>query len=265
MTEFEYRSAPAISRSQLWKINDSPEKFKYEIENPSAPTESLLFGQVFHKMVLEPDTFGDEFAVAPKVDRRTKAGKAEYDEFLGSSGDKTVISDEMFTVAQSMAEKLKASPYVQKLLSGEHEKPFFWTDELTGEPCKCRTDALVDINGQSYIVDLKTAADASTDAFMRHAVKYGYHLQAAMYSEGVKSVTGKECGFVFIVIEKDPPYSVNILQADAVFVKHGYDVFRELIGIYHDCKQTGNWYGYLGKFDSINTLGLPSYLAKEVE
>ena len=34
MTEKEYRSHPAISRSELWKIRESPEKFKYLKENP---------------------------------------------------------------------------------------------------------------------------------------------------------------------------------------------------------------------------------------
>ena len=67
---------------------------------------------------------------------------------------------------------------------------------------------------------------------------------------------------MFIAIEKEAPYSVNILQADEAFVLHGYDVFRELIGTYHDCKASGNWYGFLGAYNVINNLGLPAYLAK---
>ena len=126
-------------------------------------------------------------------------------------------------------------------------------------------DCITNINGLDIIVDLKTAENADTDTFMRHAIKYGYDLQAAMYSEGVRKCTGKECAFVFIVIEKKPPYAVNILQADKAFITHGFDMFRELLGIYHDCKQTGNWYGYLGKHNIINNLELPAYLAKEIE
>ena len=86
-----------------------------------------------------------------------------------------------------------------------------------------------------------------------------------MYSEGVKVNTGKEPLFVFIAIEKKPPYAINILQADKLLIRRGYDIFRELIGIYADCKKTDNWYGYLGKFNQINNLALPAYLAKEVE
>ena len=77
--------------------------------------------------------------------------------------------------------------------------------------------------------------------------------------------TGKKPLFVFIAIEKEPPYAINIMQADELLHRRGYDIFRELIGIYHDCKQTGNWYGYLGKYNQINNLALPAWLAKEVE
>ena len=156
-------------------------------------------------------------------------------------------------------------PFVKKLLDGEHEKPVFWTDDLTGEECKARYDALVEVNGQPIIVDLKTTTDASTDAFMRSAIRLGYDFQSGMYCEGLKRTTGKNPLFVFIAIEKEPPYAVNILQADKLLLMRGYDLFREYIGIYHECKQTGNFYGYLGKYNQINNLALPSFFAKEIE
>lgn len=264
MTEKEYRTYPAVSRSQLWKLSESPEKFKYELDNPSEPTDALIFGQAFHKLVLEPDTFSEDFAIAPAVDRRTKTGKAEYAEFMENCRDKTVITEDICEKIIVMSEKLKNDYYVQKLLCGEHEKPYFWTDNLTDEACKCRVDCITSIDNIPLIVDIKTATNADTDTFMRHAVKYGYHVQAAMYRDGVKANTGIECDFVFIVVEKEPPYAVNILQADELFVRHGYNIFRDLLSVYHDCKVTNNWYGYLGKFNNINVLGLPSYLEKEI-
>lgn len=264
MTDKEYRLYPAISRSQLWKISESPEKFKYELDNPSKPTDTLIFGQAFHKLVLEPETFSNEFAVAPAVDRRTKAGKEEYAEFIENCRDKTVVSAETCEKIIAMSSKLKSSDFVQKLLSGEREKPYFWTDDLTGEACKCRVDVINKIGDIPLIIDVKTATNADTDTFMRHALKYGYHVQAAMYREGAKANMGIEYGFVFIVIEKEPPYAVNIVQADELFIRHGYNVYRDLLAIYHDCKTTGNWYGYLGKNNNINILGLPSYLEKEI-
>ncbi len=265
MTEKEYREHPAVSRSELWKISESPEKFKYYKENPSEPTPALIFGQMFHKLALEPETFNDEFAVMPNVDRRTKEGKEIWTEFMEQSGGKVIISAGDYQKAYEMCESLNNAPYVKKLLSGEREKTFFWTDEMTGEECKCRVDCITETAKVNIISDLKSAAKGDTEHFMRDAINYGYDFQSAMYSEGVKANTGKEYVFVFIVVEKEPPYAVNVLQADSLFIKRGYDLFREYIGIYHDCKETGDWYGYMGKFKMINSLALPAWLAKEIE
>ncbi|MGN1120312.1 MAG: PD-(D/E)XK nuclease-like domain-containing protein [Oscillospiraceae bacterium] len=265
MTELEYRSHPAISRSELFRIADSPEKFIYRREHPEPPTEALIFGQALHMSVLQPELYDDNFIVAPDVDRRTKAGKEIWNSFTDKIKGQTVITYDMHDKIERMTAKLNSNEYAAKLLNGIREEPVFWVDALTGEECKCRPDCVSVINGMDFIVDIKTASNADTETFMKHALKYGYHLQAAMYSEGLKAATGKSCGFVFIVIEKEPPYAVNIMQADKLFIQYGYDVFRELIGIYHDCKLNNNWYGYLGKFNVVNNLGIPAYLMKEVE
>lgn len=265
MTEKEYREHPAISRSELFKISESPEKFKYYREHPEEPTPALVFGQLFHAMALQPKTVAEQFAVAPNADRRTKEGKKEWLEFQEMSKGRTVVTEDMIEQATAMCEALNRNEFVKKLLKGEKEKPFFWVDELTNEECKCRTDVLTEVGENLIIVDLKSTDNAETEAFMRSAIKYGYDLQSAMYSEGVKANTGREPLFVFIAIEKKPPYAINILQADKLLVRRGYDLFREYLGIYHDCKVTDNWYGYLGKFNQINNLALPAYLAKEVE
>ena len=265
MTEKEYRKHPAISRSELWHIRESPQKFKYYKENPPAPTPSLLFGQVFHKMLLEHGTFDDEFVVAPEVNRRTKEGKQMLEAFVADHENQTIITAEMYEQAKEMCDAVKREPLAVKLLNGAAEVPFFWTDEMTGEDCKCRVDVLNTEYSQPIIVDVKTTADAGTDSFIRSAINYGYDFQAAMYFNGVAKNIGKKPLFVFIAVEKEPPYAVNILQADELLLQRGYDLFREYIGIYHDCKVSGNWYGYLGRLNQINNLALPSYLAKEVQ
>lgn len=265
MTEQEYRQHPAISRSELFKIKESPEKFKYYKENPEEPTPSLIFGQLFHAMALQPETVNQQFAIIPNVDRRTKAGKAEFAAFEAEAENKTIVTAEMVEQATAMCEALNKNDFVRKLLKGEKEKSFFWNDDLTAEPCKCRVDCLTKLGDKVLVIDIKTTDNAENEAFTRSALKYGYDLQAGMYSEGIKKNIGVQPRFVFIAIEKKPPYAINIFEADELFVKRGYDLFREYIGIYHDCKKTNNWFGYLGKYNQINNLALPTYLAKEIE
>ena len=267
MTEKEYRQHEGISRSQLWKIRESPEKFKYAMEHPEDPTPALLFGTMVHKLVLEPDTFDEEFIVAPEVDRRTKEGKAAWAQFEEDAAGRQIVKLADFQKAYEMVVALQAVPMVQTLLAGQHEVPLFWTDELTGEPCKVRLDILHEMPDQLMIVDYKSTNDATTEAFIRSAINYGYDFQTGMYIEGVRQNfgEGKKIIFIFIAQEKEPPYAANILIADELIVKRGFDTFRELLGIYHYCKETGNWYGYLGKDAVVNTLGLPAWLAKEIE
>ena len=273
MTEKEYRAHPAISRSELWKLNESPEKFKWYKDHPEKPTPALLFGQVVHKLLLEPNGFNDEFAVAPEVDKRTKAGREEYSAFLTANDGKGIVTADVFQTALEMAEKARSEPFVRKLLNGEHEKPFFWTDEVTGEALKCRTDNIGQLSDYPFVMDYKSCNDASNDGFMRDALRWGYDFQAAMYLDGVcknlfgKSIlemldSGKSPPFVFVAQEKTPPYSINIFNADKEFIRHGYDTFRELISIYHECKTTGVYWGYLGKLNIVNELQLPAWMAK---
>lgn len=260
ITETEYRTNPAISRSELWKISESPEKFRYYKDFPQEPTDALLFGQAFHKMALEPETFYDEFDFAPDVDRRTSVGKEVYAEWAAQAEGKTIVPRPMMQQIGCMCEALKNDTYAAKLLTGQKERSFFWTDADTGEPCKCRTDNLYLGKKGLLIVDLKSCADASYEAFSRDVFKYGYDFQAAMYSEGVKAVTNMDATFVFVAVEKKPPYAINIFYVDDAVREHGYDTFRTLLGIYHDCKLTDNWYGHMGKEHMISTIILPPWL-----
>lgn len=268
MTEKEYRQSEGISRSELWLLNPdnggTPEKFKWALEHPEKPTPALIFGTLVHCLLLDPDSFNKQFAVwDDSIKKTTKEGKAAYAEFVDALMGRQEVSRTMYDQAVEMVLKLRNTPLVEKLLAGEHEKPFKWTDEMTGELCKIRLDCLTEIGGELLIVDYKTAADASSEGFKNHAPRYGYHFQAGMYCEGVEVVTGKKPKFAFIVQEKDPPYAVKVFDADDEFIQRGKDKMRELLGIYHECKQTGNWYGYMGADPVIETLCLPSWAAKE--
>lgn len=263
MTDKEYRASPGISRSELWRLNPAtggtPEKFMYAKEHPEPPTPAMVFGVLAHLALLEPSRFAEEYALAPDVDRRTKDGKKEWADFQASLGGRTVVSDDDWQTVCDMRSVVLATPFGRKLLSGDHERVFRWVDPDTGEECKIRVDALFMVGGTPVIIDYKTTTDASVEAFSRKAVNMGYDFQAGMYCEGVERETGVRPRFVFIVQEKDAPYAVNVLEADNDFIQRGRDKFRELLGIYHECKTTNNWYGYLGPEAVIGRLSLPAW------
>lgn len=254
MTNKEYREAEGISRSELFTISKTPLHFKYEQDNPKEDTKSLLFGRAAHKYILEQEDFFKEFAIEPMIDKRTKAGKEEYRMFLESLGGKAIISGDDFQKILQMYDAIQSNSVAVALLTGEHEKDFFWVDDLTGEKCKCRPDCLTQYEGKKYIVDYKTTDSCEDGHFERSCRKYGYKFQSGMYTEGVFQNTFEQYGFVFVAQEKTAPYAVRVYFCTPEFVAQGYDKFRELIGIYHYCKETGNWYGYEGPENLVTEL-----------
>ena len=255
----EYREREGISSSELKKIMKSPLHYKHWKDNPeNTDTPDLLFGRAAHKYILETYDFYNEFAVAPNCDRRTKEGKSEWTLFCDQNKGKDIITQEQFEKIEEMRKVMLATPFVSKLINGEHEISYFWTDEDTDLKCKCRPDS---INHKlKIVVDYKTCDNAETQRFMKQSIDLGYDLQASYYLDGVKSNTGNDYIFVFIAQEKKPPYAVNILQADDIFIRSGRDVYKSMLHIYKDCSESGVWYGYMGAESQINSLGVPKWI-----
>lgn len=270
-TSAEYHGSKPISRSKLFRMIKNgqvcPQSYKHFEENPQEDTEALLFGRAFHKAALEPDDFLNEFAVCPVCDRRTKDGKQIWQDFLESSVGKDVISFESFQHIVGMCESIKNDPYASMLIKGEVEKSYYWQDELTGIEVKCRPDVRNVIGGKPLLIDLKSTSDASTEHFSKECIKFGYDFQTAFYKTGADAFYDADHGFCFIAVEKTPPYSVNVLEADELFIERGRALYRQLLGELNYCRETNDWYGYGGskEIGGINKLTLPAYLLKDFE
>ena len=240
----ENNNVDAIRRSDLWKISKSPMHFRYWMDHEKERTKALIFGAAAHKYILQPREFNDEYAVAPMINRKTKEGRERYASFIDDAEGRDVITQDDFATIKDMRDVLMMDPVIEELLSGEYEKPFTWTDDLTGELCTCRVDCLSEYCDEKYIVDYKTTESCADGVFERSVRKYGYKFQAGMYHEGVFQTLFEDRKFAFIAQEKEPPYAARIYFCTDEFVRQGYDQFRELIGIYHKCKESGNWPGY---------------------
>lgn len=254
MTQKEYRETNGISRSELWKIEKSPLHFKWAQEHPDNDSKALLFGRAVHKAILEPNDFSSEFVILPKLNLRTAEGRNQQEILLANNSGKEPVSQDDYNVITEMAQAVHQHEIAAALLSGSVEQSFFWVDDLTGEKCKCRTDCITEWNGEKYIVDYKTTTSCEPGNFERSCRKYGYKFQAGMYSEGVFQNTFELYRFAFIAQEKTPPYAVRVYICTPEFVQQGYDKYRELIGIYHQCKVSGHWYGYEGPENLVTEL-----------
>ena len=113
---------------------------------------------------------------------------------------------------------------------------------------------IVGVDGEVTVVDYKSTNNASTHAFVRDVYRFGYFFQSGMYGAGVQANLNlpKLPRFIFIAQEKKPPYSINRIELPEDVILLGYDKFRELIGLYHDCKESGLYFGYNGMFNDLN-------------
>lgn len=268
-TNAEYHGyREAISKSRLANMSVCPAYFKWCEDNPTPPSEDMVLGSAFHKIVLEPETFYDEFAIMPNVDGRTTQGKLLKKQFEETKGNKQVITQDQYDTICGMRDSIMANPYARKLINGNIEQSMYFTDDLTKVECKCRPDVWRKVADRVVITDLKSAKSVMPNDFMRDVVKYHYDLQTAMYRDGaskVLAVPKDNIDFVFIAVEKKPPYLLNIMQADTYVIQKGEADFREYIGTYKECLETSNWYSFNGKDNIINNLSLPSYLLKDKE
>ncbi len=260
MSNAEYHADPAISKSDLDLINRSPAYYKYVKENPREQTAAMLLGSVVHKLVLEPDIFAAEYAVCPATDRRTKAGKEIYQAFIdGLHEGVEVITEDVYKTAQAMAESVKNHPIAARLLQGgQAENSYFWDE--SGVKCKCRPDYLrTDLK---CVIDLKTTQNASPESFVKSAYDYRYHVQAAWYLRGLKACGIDVENFIFIAVEKEPPYTVCVYTADELMIKLGNDTADENFRTLCECISSDNWFGYEST-PIIHDLSLPDWVTRK--
>ncbi|MBQ2437394.1 MAG: PD-(D/E)XK nuclease-like domain-containing protein [Clostridia bacterium] len=247
MTEQEYNEIDAIRRSDLLKLRKSALHYlwaKHHPEEANEPTPSKIFGAAAHKYVLETRDFFNEYAVAPIVDKRTKAGKEEWEQFRIENEGKTVISQDDLDVIRDMVDAICEHPTAKEYLTGIIETPIFWTDDETGVKCKIRPDCVAMIDGRPIIVDYKTTTSCDERAFASECRKFGYKIQAGMYTEGWAMTNFSEVGFAFVAQEKTAPYAVRVFQCDPEFISQGNRQFHELLRYYKQCSDEGFWPGY---------------------
>ena len=94
--------------------------------------------------------------------------------------------------------------------------------------------------------------------FTRAVTKYGYHVQNALYREGYAELGEQVDHFVFLAVEKSPPFAVAVYSLDDEAVGYGYRRVvrgRELMA---HCLKTNEWPGYS---NHIQTLSLPQWAA----
>lgn len=240
-----------------------PAKYRYEVDNPPAPSRAFDLGSAAHHLVLGT---GPRLVRVEHGDWRTKAAREQRDA-AHAAGAIPLLADEHDQV-QAMADALRQHPIAAALFDpdrgGQPEQSLFWVDGPSGVWRRSRLDWLPHGagHGRAIVADYKTTIDGSPDAIEKTVHRYGYHQQAAFYLDAGPALDlwGDDAVFVFVFQEKAPPYLVTVVQPDALALRIGRLLNRQAIDLYRDCVASGQWPGYA---DDVVEVGLPIWVQRQ--
>lgn len=234
----------ALSKGGIDRLLTSPAHFKIQGNNP--PTKEMVFGSAFHTSILEPEKAKTDVMVAKRVSVDARNEAANFGIAL--------ITEDECTRIQYMAESLYESKTGSALLNRDNatfEDSIFWVDPEYGFTCKCKPD--ITRIALDTLIDLKTARSAHWTEFRKSIANYNYDVQAFHYLSGASLVYNHEFKhFIFLVVEKTPPYCVAFYRATEIILNNGYEKIKIAKAIYKRCLDEDIWPGYEDKIIDID-------------
>lgn len=259
MAEAEYHARPELSSTGARDLLRSPAHYQWRRAHPRQST-AFDVGRAVHAIVLG---IGAAVDVLDFDSYRSNAAKEARDEAV-AAGLTPILRDDYQPIID-MAQAVTGHAGAVELLEGDGiaEASAFAADPETGVGLRARCDWLPDLSddGPTIIVDLKTALNADPREFYRAAATYGYDIQAEWYQEVVRLARGDSATeFRFVVVEKEAPYLVSVIELDAEFAAIGRSRMRRAIDHYKSCTDAGQWPGYP---EITHLVGPPRWLAFE--
>ena len=252
-----YHKGAGISKSDLDRIHRSPAHFLASLKAPEETNEAFIVGTAFHTAVLEPERFAKEYTALPYFNRRTKVGKEDLEAWQKEHEGMIVLPDETMDMVRYMRDSVLRNPIARRLVElTQHELSVY--AEIDGITCKCRPDGWS--QSESIMFDLKSARDASPDAFARSVANCRYHVQEAWYKTVTNALGEKVDAYYFVVCEKEPPYAVALYQLDPLSVEVGHHTAMADFETFRRAVETMKFEGYP---KTIQTLSLPRWAITE--
>jgi hypothetical protein len=252
-----YQAAAGASCSMLLILQEkTPQHLKCWMDGQMPiETEALRFGILAHYAILEGDKYKERFYQRPEgLKFTTKEGK----KWMEDHSDKPSVSFSEGQHLTGMVAAVRNHPFARRVLSGgQPERSLFAIDEM-GTLRKSRLDTFTDGN---VLPDLKTCLSASNDYFERQILKLHYHVRAAYYLDNCRLLNLDKEHFMFIAVEKTPPYAVRCLKMDGDAITWGRKLYQADLQTWRNCLESDSWPGYETGYADIS---LPPWEMKRV-
>lgn len=248
-----YRALPAVNWSSLKHLRDSPMAYRHAMRNPQPDKDAFAIGRALHALVLEPETFDDEFVV---WSGERRAG-AEWQAFRAQHEGRTILRAEDAALARDMAEAVRSHPVAMRHLAGGiAEQPVRWTDPATGLACKARPDLVHE--ERRLLLDLKSTRSVEGRRFGAEAARFAYPGQLAHYEAGCTHGLGWTPERVLIVaVEKTAPHDVGVFEIDPMAREIAAVEVAALLARLKECIDRDEW---PGRYAEEQALALPAWV-----
>lgn len=233
-----------VSNSMLKTFSESIPRYyaKYVTKTlPNETSDALRLGSAFDSMLLHPGL--NRVVQAPICDRRTKDGKVQWELFLRDNAGRIVVSAEEYRMLCGMVIGIRENYTTDRLISehGMRGIIFRWWHPGTRLWCK----AMMDSVASDVIVDLKTID--RLENWPKAVANWKYYRQQAWYQSGDRAIIehfgqqDKPKEFVFVVVEKEPPYEAAAFTLDEDAVAQGHSENEAAIEELARCLRSDRW------------------------
>lgn len=225
-----YIEEDAISRGFLFDVYRMPSLLHAYANKKTSHVFEV--GDAIHVAILEPHLYLERFIKGP-VDRRGNKWKDAVQQ--ADIEGKTLLIERDFNMVLEIADKALSNKDLQDLLNHpdtEKELTCFRGFMGTmGYYAKARADILNKTLG--IIADLKSTANIGEREFAASIAKFGYHVQSAFYLDIFNEeyyidrtqAYQKFDKFLIIPIEKDEPFTTNIITMSERSISAGRDTY----------------------------------------
>jgi len=254
-----------MSRGELKDFALCPHKW---IKNAMAhdESESTKWGNMLDCAVLTPQSFETDFIIRPDVypcDPTSKDPRSEKPwnnnatfckDWNEEHADRNIISRDEVNSLEAALLELHGNPTIKELLECSQRQVMVQGEYHAGNglviPVRGLLDLLPDSKHKTFgtsIADLKSSKSVIPSLWARDVFKYGYDMQAALYSDLIHSATGEEREtFYHVAQENEPPFEVMnplaILSSE--FIGMGRWKYQGALEYYSQCLYLKLWPSY---------------------
>lgn len=219
------------------------------------------FGTAVHQLVLEPERNDIEVVDAP--DWRKKDAQSERDAAYAAGKVPMLVHEywAAFTVARQLWNAYADHEMLGNIiLASQTELAMIW-QEPNGVWCRAKADVIDDTRDR--IIDIKTTTDATPSVFSRRSYfDYGYHIQEAFYRRGYRAITGRDCDFRFVAVDKDAPHLTATFASAPSVQAYADSLVERAIKTWAECTAADEWPGYDTRTHYVE---LPAYMLAQME